>query len=178
MNITIRKAKLEDAAEIANVHINSWREAYKDILDANYLDETPLNFKNRHSLWKKLISQNEIVYVAESDKYGIVGFANAGIARDKRFESFGEIYCIYLFKKAHKLGVGFQLLKSCFQDLKNKGHDKAYLWVLENNPTIHFYERSGAKKMDYILEDTIGSQSVREFCYAWDSLDFTLNQGR
>ena len=171
MNIVIRKAKEGDAAEIANVHINSWREAYKGMLDSNYLDERPLNFKNRYKLWTNSISQNEIIHVAESDKYGIVGFSNAGSARDERFKNYGEIYCIYLFQKAHKQGIGFKLLKSCFEDLKLKGYDKAYLWVLENNPTIHFYERSGAKKMDYVLEDSIGSQPVKELCYSWENLD-------
>jgi len=29
-NIKIRRATLEDAAEIANVHINSWREVDED----------------------------------------------------------------------------------------------------------------------------------------------------
>lgn len=171
MKIIIRKAKVEDAAEIANVHVNSWREAYKGILDEDYLNDRPLIFKNRYTLWTKLITEGEIVYVAESDKHGIVGFSNAGISRDERFENFGEIYCIYLFKKAHKQGIGFQLLKSSFEALKDKGHEKAFLWVLENNPTISFYERTGAKKMDYVIEDIIGSKAVREFCYSWDNLD-------
>jgi GNAT superfamily N-acetyltransferase len=77
-----------------------------------------------------------------------------------------------LLNKAHKSGIGFQLLKSCFKDLKEKGFKKAYLWVLENNPTIHFYERTGAKKLEHVLEDNIGSKSVREFCYSWEKLDF------
>ncbi|MGZ3790369.1 MAG: N-acetyltransferase family protein [Bacteriovorax sp.] len=170
MNVIIRKAKVEDAAEIANVHINSWREAYKDILDPSFLEERPLYFKNRYELWKRAIAANEIVYVAESDKYGIVGFGNAGNARDPRFANYGEIKCIYLLNKAQGLGIGFNLLKSCFDELKNIGLCRAYLWVLENNPTIAFYEKTGAKKMEHVLEDIIGNQSVRELCYAWCDL--------
>ncbi|MEZ4741946.1 MAG: hypothetical protein R3B45_05785 [Bdellovibrionota bacterium] len=34
----IRKARIEDAAEIANVHINSWREAYRGLLPESFLD--------------------------------------------------------------------------------------------------------------------------------------------
>ena len=45
MNITVRKAKLEDAAEIANVHVNSWREAYKGILEEDFLNARPFNLK-------------------------------------------------------------------------------------------------------------------------------------
>lgn len=171
MNITIRKATLADAAEIANVHTNSWREAYPDIIDQDYLNDRPLHFKERYELWNKLlISPTQIIYVAESDKYGIIGFSNAGSSRDQRLENFGEIYAIYLFKKAHGLGVGYKLLQSCFSELKLRGFNKAYLWVLENNPTIKFYEKTGAVKLDYILDVTIGTQSVRELCYGWDEI--------
>jgi GNAT superfamily N-acetyltransferase len=94
-----------------------------------------------------------------------------GLGRDKEFEGFGEIYCVYLFQKPHKQGIGFQLLNACFDELKKVGCDKTYLWVLENNPTIHFHERTGVKKLDNILKDTIGTQIVRELCHAWDSLN-------
>lgn len=50
MNIKIRKATEEDAAEIANVHINSWREAYKGLLEEDFLNDRPLQFKNRFIL--------------------------------------------------------------------------------------------------------------------------------
>jgi hypothetical protein len=62
-------------------------------------------------------------------------------------------------------------LKSCFQELKLKGFGQAYLWVIENNPTISFYERSGAEKLEHILEDVIGTQTVRELCYCWNELN-------
>lgn len=34
----IRKATIEDAAEIANVHLNSWREAYRNLLPQDFLE--------------------------------------------------------------------------------------------------------------------------------------------
>ena len=43
-NIIIRKAHLEDAAEIANVHINAWREAYQGLISQSFLDDRPLYF--------------------------------------------------------------------------------------------------------------------------------------
>ncbi len=36
-------------------------------------------------MWKKTIAEGEITYVAESDKYGIVGFSNARDSADERF---------------------------------------------------------------------------------------------
>lgn len=37
MNVIIREAKIEDAAEVANLHINSWRETYQYALDSEHL---------------------------------------------------------------------------------------------------------------------------------------------
>ncbi len=171
MDIKIRRAKLEDAAEIANVHINSWREAYKGLLEEEYLNTHPLQFKSRLELWKKLIKKNEIVYVAESDKFGVIGFANAGAPRDTELPDHGEIYAIYLLNIAHHKGVGFKLLTSCFSDLEKLNFKKVYLWVLENNPTIKFYERSNATKLPYFKDDQIGNLKVQEHCYAWSNLN-------
>ena len=51
--IVIRKATFEDSAEIANVHINSWREAYINLIDQEFLDERPLYFKTVTNYGKK-----------------------------------------------------------------------------------------------------------------------------
>ncbi|WP_274857053.1 hypothetical protein [Bacillus methanolicus] len=34
----IRKAVGDDAAQIARVHVKSWQETYKGLIDQNYLD--------------------------------------------------------------------------------------------------------------------------------------------
>ena len=117
-----------------------------------------------------MIAENQIVYVAESDKYGVIGFANAGAARDKDLKNHGEVFCIYLLNVAHKKGVGFKLLTSCFEDLVKAGFDKAYLWVLDNNPTIKFYERAKGTQLDREKIDQIGNTKVREICYEWSDL--------
>lgn len=46
-DIVIRKAKLEGAVEIANVHISSLREAYKGLLPQAFLDERPFFLKKK-----------------------------------------------------------------------------------------------------------------------------------
>lgn len=63
--IEIRKAIREDAAEIANVHTNSWREAYQGLIEQSFLDDRPLHFKNRYELWKKVtVNENQTTLVA------------------------------------------------------------------------------------------------------------------
>ncbi len=62
------------------------------------------------------------------------------------------------------------MLKSCFENFERRGIHKAYLWVLENNPTIGFYEKVGGTKLDFIKEDKIGSRKVVDWSYSWTNL--------
>src|SRR5690242_872171 len=95
--VIIRKATFEDAAGIANVHINSWREAYKGLLPSDFLDERPLAFKNRYELWKKVaVNADQVTFVAESREHGIVGFINGKNGRDEDLADHAEVWCIYL----------------------------------------------------------------------------------
>ena len=83
--IIIRKATEGDAAGIANVHINSWRESYKNILPKEYLRELPLEFNERYELWLEVTAvKTHPVCVVEHEKFGIVGFTSGGEARDEK----------------------------------------------------------------------------------------------
>jgi len=53
--IIVRQAAGEDASEIANVHLNSWREAYQGLLPQKFLDHLPLTFRRRKNYWQKTI---------------------------------------------------------------------------------------------------------------------------
>ena len=70
----------------------------------------------------------------------------------------------------HK-GIGFALLSAGFKKMRNLGYKRAYCWVLENNPTIKFYEWSGARYSGRKKEDEIGGKKLNELAYEWGSLD-------
>ena len=170
-DITIRKATFEDAAEIANVHINSWREAYKGLIHQNYLDDRPLHFKNRYELWKTVtVNEKQITLVAESKEHGVVGFINGTFGRDEEYKDFAEIWCIYLLEKYHGKKIGFNLLKAYFDAHIKLGYEKGYLWVFADNPTISFYEKAGGKFLGKTKNHEIGGQKVTELCYIWDNI--------
>ncbi len=170
-NITIRKATFEDAAEIANVHINSWREAYKGLISEEFLNDRPLFFKNRYELWKKVtVNDGQVTLVAECSENGVVGFVNGTNGRDESLKDHAEVWCIYLLEKYHGKKIGFNLLKGYFGAHVELGFEKGYLWVLADNPTISFYERAGGKFNGKTTEDEIGGQKVTELCYVWDNI--------
>ena len=171
-NIIIRAATVNDAADIANVHINSWREAYEGLLPSNFLDDRPLHFKNRYELWKNVtVNNDQVTLVAESQEHGVVGFINGKNGRDDDLKDHAEVWCIYLLKKYHGQKIGFKLLKTFFDKQKELGYKKCYLWVLAGNPTISFYEKAGGKFSGRIKEDQIAGQKVSELCYFWDEIN-------
>jgi GNAT superfamily N-acetyltransferase len=170
--VVIRSARAGDEGEIANVHLNSWREAYKGLLPQSFLDSLSLSFKRRMIWWRKVIAEpeNYVLQVAEA-KSGIVGFACIGRGRDPGMENMAEVQAIYLFEKYKGQGIGFKLLASGFKQMTERKFREAYCWVLEGNPTIKFYERSGAKFNGMVKDDEIGGQKVRELAYTWSDLN-------
>ena len=164
----IRQACSDDAAEIANVHVNSWRETYAGLLPQKFISELPLSFRRRRDYWESVIQKSpQNLLVAEEEKFGIVGFASVESARDPRLTGKGELTAIYLLRSFHGKGLGRDLLAAALGELKTRGFKEAYCWVLKDNPTIRFYQRSGASFLGYEKPDTIGGQSVTELAYGW-----------
>jgi L-amino acid N-acyltransferase YncA len=170
-DIIIRRANEGDAAGIANVHVNSWREAYTGILSQSYVDGLPLEFNDRYEWWLEVISVGtHPTHVAENTRHGIVGFTSGGDARDEKFAGYAEVYCIYLLDKFHDKGIGYLLLKALFQDFIEREFTKAYVWVLRDNPSLTFYERTGAVRTGDTREDIIGDMKAESLCFEWTSL--------
>ncbi|MBT7611306.1 MAG: GNAT family N-acetyltransferase [Bacteriovoracaceae bacterium] len=169
--IIIRKATFQDSAEIPNVHINSWREAYAGLINEEFLNDGPLFFKKRYELWRKItINSEQSTFIAESDEHGIVGFINGTNGRDKGFEECAEVRCLYLLEKYQGKKIGFHLLKIFFNQHIELGFKKGYLWVLKNNPSISFYECTGGKFNEKEKTEKVGRQLLPHLCYEWESL--------
>lgn len=172
---TIRVAKSGDEHALAKVHIQSWQEAYKDLIPQDYLDKLPTELEERVDMWKRILANPERwAWVAQGPE-GIVGFVLFGPPRDQNREGFIELGAIYLLASEKGKGIGFSLVSAGFNKMKSLGYKKAYCWVLENNPTVKFYERSGAKYSNQVKEDEIGKKIFNELAYEWDSLNIGDN---
>lgn len=166
----IRIAKTGDELQLAKVHIQSWQEAYKGLVPQAYLDQLPSKIEDRIKMWTSIIaSANRWAWVAENEE-GIQGFSLFGPPRDVNRDQFIELGAIYLLASHKGQGIGFSLLSVGFKAMADAGYKKAYCWVLEGNPTIKFYERSGAKHLGLRKEDDIGGTMFHELAYEWDSL--------
>lgn len=167
----VRRASLGDEAGIALVHVKSWQEAYNGLISQDFLDQLPSTLEKRTNMWKSALTNPERwIFVAENSG-SIKGFACFQPPRDRDKSGYGELSAIYLLASEKGRGIGFSLLSAGFNKLKDQGFTKAYCWVLEGNPTIKFYERTGASFNGQTKDDEIGGKKVREFAYDWNKLD-------
>lgn len=165
----IRKAVLEDAEGIAKVHVDSWRTTYKEIIPSSYLND--LSYVQRTELWKSNISKEEnYVVVAEEETGQIIGFADSWRRENNTTENSGDLTSIYLLEEYQGKGVGKMLLKELFNHYKEKGYEKIFVEVLEDNKTRYFYEHYGAKLVD-TAQIKINGEILNELIYEWDDVD-------
>lgn len=166
----IRPAAVADAPCIANVHIHSWRETYSDLFSKRFMDHLSLEFSERYFMWRAVLETGEdSFFVADHSKYGPVGFACGGKSREGEYSDFGELYAIYLLKVFHGNQLGYQLQRKVFDSLKEEGLCKAFCWVLEANPAICFYERTGASQKDF-KKGNVGDDEITEIRMVWDTI--------
>lgn len=142
MDVKIRKATLKDSKTISNIYALSWKSAYKGIIPEKYLDELKCDFwVSYFQNWiKNDILTAQIIYENELP----VGCIAYGKARDVKFDNWGEIVSIYLLPDQFRKGYGQKLLQTAIIDMKTKGYENCYLWVLkENSSARKFYEMNG-----------------------------------
>jgi len=168
LNFKIRKATIDDARGIAEVHVKTWQHAYKGQISETYLAD--LSIEKRESKWIDIFTKadpEKANFIAEVDG-GIIGFCSVGSTRETDpVDKSGELYAIYIDPEFAGKGVGSSLMKEGLFFLKEKGYTKATLWVLETNiATREFYEKKGWKQEGESKVVEIGGQQVVEILYS------------
>jgi ribosomal protein S18 acetylase RimI-like enzyme len=139
----IRRATAADARGVAEVHVASWRHAYRGLLPDGFLDR--LSVERREASWREAFRDRGAgVFVAEEEGR-VIGFASFGPSRDADAgPEVGEIPAIYVDPSVVGAGVGRALLDAAIEALREAGYRRATLWVLEANAHARrFYERAG-----------------------------------
>ncbi|MCP3032459.1 GNAT family N-acetyltransferase [Halobacillus sp. A1] len=172
----VRAAQLEDAEQIANIHIKSWKSTYKDLIDEQ--DMSNITLENRMALWETVLKSpinGQVAFVIENNKGEVVGFVSGGKERTKNYTYDGEIYAIYLLDEYQRIGYGSWLLNSFAQAMKAAGYQSLLVWVLTRNPSANFYKVLGAKPVE-AEEVTIGSGTYEETAYGWNDINDLLDR--
>lgn len=172
----IRKAMEGDAHGIAQVHVKSWQEAYKGIINQEYLDQ--LKVEDRLALWEQVLSssiEESPVYVAVNAKDQIVGFASFGMERLNKQKSEAELYAIYILNEYKRQKIGTQLLSFGLKALINQNYKSLVVWVLAKNPSRRFYEYFNP--IQICSENVqIGNFFYEEIEYKWTNLELLIEE--
>jgi GNAT superfamily N-acetyltransferase len=152
MGFTIRRPRVEEARAVAVVHVETWRSAYKGVVDEKQLQA--LDVEARTEMWKKaLILGEPSAFVAVDDDSGVIfGFASFGAPRDGDLAALeagkgcGELYAIYVDASKWRAGAGAALMGAVERELA-RSYREAALWVLVDNPRARaFYEKHGWRR--------------------------------
>lgn len=145
--VSIRLATVADAQAIAEVYVCSLHWAYQGLLPQDYLDSKRATLSTRVEA-----RRTELEHVPEAQRWWIAehmqqiaGFTITGPSRDPDSDlTIAEIHSLYLSPEATGKGIGRTLFSHAVEDLRQRGYDRATLWVLESNTRARrFYEAAG-----------------------------------
>jgi RimJ/RimL family protein N-acetyltransferase len=143
--VAIREASPSDARAIAEVHVASWRWAYRDDLPAGSLDA--LSVDDRERMWVEWLTSDGRAAgtLVAKEKGRVIGFCSFGPCRDDdASERTAEVMTIYVLEDVAGRGIGRELLASATDRLRALDYEKARLWVMASNArSRRFYEKAG-----------------------------------
>lgn len=149
----VRAARVEDAAEMARVNVQSWRETYRGLMPDEVLDDAGF-LSRRERFWTTILSEERYranrVAVAERDG-AIIGIGMAGPPEDPEARWAVHLYVLYVVEAAHGSGAGAALLDAVVDT-----HESAALWVADPNPRAQaFYRKHG-----FVADGTVNDEDV------------------
>jgi len=166
--LDIRLARQDDAADVAQVYIDSWQDTYPGVLPSALL--RAMTAKGQTTRWLAAIRAQgrEKVLVADS-RHGIVGMTSLGPARDRVLGFDGEVYTLYVDPAYFGMGVGRALLKGAFGTLRQDGMSCCVIWAHARNHARFFYEAMGGRLIAERNAQIMG-EPCPETAYGWKTL--------
>jgi ribosomal protein S18 acetylase RimI-like enzyme len=139
--LTVRAARVEDAAQMARVNVRSWQETYRGLMSDAVLDN-PGFLTARERFWTAALTDERYrenrVAVAERDGE-LVGIAMSGRPLDTAAAWARQLYVLYVYSADHGTGAGSALLEAVVDP-----DESAALWVADPNPRAQaFYRKHG-----------------------------------
>ena len=173
--MTVRRARPEDAAAIAAIHVEAWHETYTGLLPPEMI--AALTVEVRQAWWARLLSsppetRGGAAYLAALGEtpvgFGTCNGQRADVLAEAGFD--GEISSLYVLRAAQGRGVGRALAAQMATRLLRAEYRAAGLWVLRDNVIgRRFFARCGGTLLD-------GETGIRvqgrftEVAYGWRDL--------
>lgn len=180
-DIRIRPARVGDAAGIARVQVECWRDAYVGILP----DKVLINLNDVRSA-SRLTQQiaaldDSSLFVVALWRRSVVGFCQGGGQRRGAYPlvesaETGEIFTLYVDPNFQGLGIGTALLFRVVERMSELGFQSLAISTLTGNQVARrFYERLGGSAGEDLTSVVMGSPTT-ETPYYWDDIFVLLSR--
>jgi ribosomal protein S18 acetylase RimI-like enzyme len=157
----VRPATTRDAKAIAEIHVATWLEAYKDLIPQEEIKK--FTVEKRLAYWREAIEYSEPQLLVATEADQVVGFVGFDRSRDAGTKSsVGEIWAMYVSPAHWRQGAGLALWDGARDGLKEEGCTQVTLWVLLNNArALEFYEHAAGFKRDMTSIKTIAVGTIK-----------------
>lgn len=150
MEIDIRKVKQGDADTLAYIQTESWKAAFKGIIDDEMLEKCT-NIVKARLMYQRLLDDNKgkgYILTVDSKTHCIAYWDGA---RDFDLVGKAELICIHSLPDNWHKGFGSKMMDMVLEDIKKSGYSEVVLWVFRDNLRARaFYEAKG-----FVLNDVI-----------------------
>lgn len=156
MGFCVRRADLGEAAQVAAVLTDTWKAAYRGIIDDAFLDALAVD-ETRLLRTREQIESGGVFVALNAGR--IVGAALFGEATKEKCAGCGELYALYVLPAYHGAGLGRGLVDAICAELAARGFRQAVIGCLADNPSRGFYERLGCE----LREETVCHIGGRDY---------------
>ena len=169
-DVVILPAGPADAADLGDLHVTTWRQAYPGLLPQAYLSAMrPEQHARRFHAQLTKARPGEVVLAAEG-AVGLVGYCAASRLTAGNRLADAEVFTLYLLKSVQGAGLGRRLLIAAARTLAADGAGSLVIWVLSRNTGARgFYERLGGKAIGQRPVSGWGG-GLLETAYRWDDI--------
>jgi ribosomal protein S18 acetylase RimI-like enzyme len=149
-HLNLRRAQVNDAPQLAQVHVDAWQVAYRGVVPDSFLQR--FTYRRREAAFRQAMTDNlEETYLVEDDDHALA-ILTIGACRDADLDvgSTGEIWGIYVAPTYWRRRIGTWLVHEAERMLQARGYREVVLWVLKDNTEAQrFYEA-----MDFHIDGT------------------------
>lgn len=177
MEALVREGRVSDAAGVARVEVEAWRDTYPTVLPDDYLIRR-LDVGRGAAIWRQRLkrrSRNILVAAPPDSPDQITGYASWGRCRLGFASAGGELYELYLMPGHQDRGVGRRLCATVAGRLLETGLSSMSVEVLEGNPARFFYEALGAR-LAARTRHRFAGEVLPALVYMWDDLPWLAGQ--
>jgi GNAT superfamily N-acetyltransferase len=164
----LRPAEPGDALAVARVHVRSWQHAYRALIPSDYLDQ--LRPEDRAQRYDFANPDPHAPYtIVAVDDGSIAGFATTSASHDADLPHHGELCALYVDPDRWGRGIGAALVSAARARLRQFGHHKAFLWMLDGNRRADcFYQADGWSSDGHTGPYSVGATTVKKVRYQRD----------